>query len=856
MSDSNEAMNSVPPPDAGNAAPSEQPNRVSSDSQVAKAGSITSKRVVIPRTARRAARHEPVPPPVQETSEAAAPAELETPTVSPETETVAPPPPESTSAESAAAAAITPAILAETAAASETPGASAPPAPTEAEPPAPAPFYNTPPADAAPILPLTQSQLAAICPYLGIAADPGSRFSSPSQSHRCYSPKRPGPVSVEYQAEYCFSAKHTTCDRFVPLQASPNPVVAVAPAMAVSKPSVDPLIAPAEVPVAESPKRRGRGLELLLWVIAAILLVGALIAVLPMFVPGGISGILGGGSSTASNPSAPTASAAIALSTATQAPTETVLPTGAPTLTPAPTLAPLVVPTPPEDGLSVNLLPLGSLTGWSATDELQPHWGDARLIAGNSNGTSYSSILQFDLANLPQGTQVLFGALELTGRESGKIQPDSSWQVEIVEPLKPEDWVQKSSEEAQDVPALGTLGEPIKASEVGPGVVNRIMLSDTDRQLLAQQFASGRLALRIRNTDPNNDSSFSWEAGGSSNSLDAPQLHLVVVPGQYVIVTNTPVPTNVLTAAANVVRGTDQARRLGTPTPFPPGVATATPGGEIILVDSSTAVPDNRQTEIARAVLATAVAVTTGTYTPTPPGVVVVFPTNTPVIVGPERLTTPTPIPQGADLLQVQLPPEMHGMILARSTYFGDEPPGAPILINPNLPTTSPEANIVGRFTGKIFYNAAAYREQFSPDRTKQLIYPNDSDGIQQVGYQDLNTGEVVILTHFNKGIAYDAAWSPDGGNIVFVSTNLNNTDEIYVLTLGDKNPRCLTCGTVDPRLQPNSQRPTFSPDGTQIAFWSSRGGAPQIWVMNVDGTNLVDISGSRTAEKDPVWVK
>ena len=42
----------------------------------------------------------------------------------------------------------------------------------------------------------------------------------------------------------------------------------------------------------------------------------------------------------------------------------------------------------------------------------------------------------------------------------------------------------------------------------------------------ALYLPSGRLALRIRSTDPNNDSSFAWEAGGSSNSLDAPQLHL------------------------------------------------------------------------------------------------------------------------------------------------------------------------------------------------------------------------------------------------------------------------------------------------------------------------------------------
>ena len=62
-------------------------------------------------------------------------------------------------------------------------------------------------------------------------------------------------------------------------------------------------------------------------------------------------------------------------------------------------------------------------------------------------------------------------------------------------------------------------------------------------------------------------------------------------------------------------------------------------------------------------------------------------------------------------------------------------------------------------------------REIYSPDQKRRLIYPVDSKGIQQVGYEDLDSGEVKSLANFPKGVTYDAAWSPDGNYIAFVST-------------------------------------------------------------------------------------
>ena len=69
-------------------------------------------------------------------------------------------------------------------------------------------------------------------------------------------------------------------------------------------------------------------------------------------------------------------------------------------------------------------------------------------------------------------------------------------------------------------------------------------------QLLAQQFKSGNLVLRIRGPRADGDNLFAWESGVGGSAVNAPTLHLVAVPGHYVIITNTPPPRNVLTAAA------------------------------------------------------------------------------------------------------------------------------------------------------------------------------------------------------------------------------------------------------------------------------------------------------------------
>jgi TolB protein len=56
---------------------------------------------------------------------------------------------------------------------------------------------------------------------------------------------------------------------------------------------------------------------------------------------------------------------------------------------------------------------------------------------------------------------------------------------------------------------------------------------------------------------------------------------------------------------------------------------------------------------------------------------------------------------------------------------------------------------------------------------------------------------------------------------------------------------------TTDPSIDTS---PSFSPDGGQIVFNSDRGGSPQVYVMNADGSGVHRVSFGGGRYTTPVW--
>lgn len=96
-------------------------------------------------------------------------------------------------------------------------------------------------------------------------------------------------------------------------------------------------------------------------------------------------------------------------------------------------------------------------------------------------------------------------------------------------------------------------------------------------------------------------------------------------------------------------------------------------------------------------------------------------------------------------------------------------------------------------------------------------------------------------------------SFSPDGKQIVFTTSRFQaagetNNFEIAIMNVDGTNVRRLT---TSPGID---TEPVFSPDGTKLAFVSDRAGNLDIWTMNVDGTGLAQLTTSSDNENEPAW--
>ncbi len=94
-------------------------------------------------------------------------------------------------------------------------------------------------------------------------------------------------------------------------------------------------------------------------------------------------------------------------------------------------------------------------------------------------------------------------------------------------------------------------------------------------------------------------------------------------------------------------------------------------------------------------------------------------------------------------------------------------------------------------------------------------------------------------------------ALSPDGTRLAYSATVKGMNGEIYVLNLATKKSKRLTWNdAVD-------HSPTWSPDGTKLAFASYRTGKMQIWTMNSStGGNLTRITSRTYGASAPSWAR
>ena len=126
---------------------------------------------------------------------------------------------------------------------------------------------------------------------------------------------------------------------------------------------------------------------------------------------------------------------------------------------------------------------------------------------------------------------------------------------------------------------------------------------------------------------------------------------------------------------------------------------------------------------------------------------------------------------------------------------------------------------------------------------TGQIVYSNEND----IFVLNLADSQVRRLTD-DPELDFDAAWSPDGSQIVFRS-HRDGDEEIYVMNADGSNQTNLSKNPGG-----GDWSPVWSPDGTRIAFFSEREGKSGIWVMDTHGGNVIPVGTASGVNDYPTW--
>jgi hypothetical protein len=350
-------------------------------------------------------------------------------------------------------------------------------------------------------------------------------------------------------------------------------------------------------------------------------------------------------------------------------------------------LEPTATPTPVSGGRLLVLTPEQKDSGWVVSDDKsivtsydpQNHFGDSFLYAGTLDGQVYHAAFQFDLSRIPRGTKIHGASLQMTGLRTDLLAEGRVvWRVQLLASEIDYNWRTHNYQQIHNAATWATFEPPLTQRDVGPGKINHFEFNPEQLALLERRIleGSGKVSFRIEGATEGKDNLFAWDSGyGPSSQGAGPELFLSLgpppletPPPYYVVITSTPTPENIMTAAADSLQMMAEASQFGTATPLPPNWITP-------FVVTATPAPENQATAQVMSQLATAIALTTGE----PANVVTGTPTPTYVII----TSTPTPdniVTAAADAVEMT----------AEAIRLGSATPLPPNWVTPVVVTGTP----------------------------------------------------------------------------------------------------------------------------------------------------------------------
>lgn len=143
----------------------------------------------------------------------------------------------------------------------------------------------------------------------------------------------------------------------------------------------------------------------------------------------------------------------------------------------------------------------------------------------------------------------------------------------------------------------------------------------------------------------------------------------------------------------------------------------------------------------------------------------------------------------------------------------------------------------------------------WSPDG-KQIVYVEGLDTKRDIMVMDADGSNVQPLTTNPASADYSPAWSPAGNQIAFVSNRNGNPDIFVVDTSCIGNSDLCDQQAVDLTgdNQGDDLDPAWRPDGLQLVFASTRNSATDLYLVDVNGSNLTQITTGDGEKRFPSW--
>jgi TolB protein len=159
-----------------------------------------------------------------------------------------------------------------------------------------------------------------------------------------------------------------------------------------------------------------------------------------------------------------------------------------------------------------------------------------------------------------------------------------------------------------------------------------------------------------------------------------------------------------------------------------------------------------------------------------------------------------------------------------------------PLSADPGIVARRLADSIVEAFTGTL--GVSATEIAFVSDRTgNKEIYVMNADG------------SAARAATANRSINNFPSWSPDADAIVYTSYRYQNEAHLFVSSRGARRP-----GRLLPGLNRAQYRAVFDPSGKRLAAVISDGSAPDLYLLDADGSDLRRLTRTRAIEVSPTW--